>query len=195
MPRVPSHAIVTAVRETIRRHALVPRGARVLVALSGGADSVALVHILRDLEAAGDLTVAGVAHFNHQLRGAESDGDEAFCRDLAASLALPIEVGRGDVRERARLERRSIEDAARAARYGFLTAAANGLGAHAIAVAQTRDDQAETFLLRLMRGSGSRGLAGILPRAGRVIRPLLDVGRDDLRRYLEANGISYREDS
>src|SRR5262245_41372785 len=105
MPRVPSHAIVTAVRETIRRHALVPRGARVLVALSGGADSIALVHILRELEAAGELTLAGVAHFNHQLRGAEADGDEAFCRDVAASLGLPIDVGRADVRARARLAR------------------------------------------------------------------------------------------
>jgi len=192
----PSHvALLSRVRRTLGQHDLVPAGGRVLVALSGGADSVALVHILRELESAGDLTVAGLAHFNHQLRGAESDEDEAFCRDIAAALALPIEVGCDDVRARARAQHRSIEDAARAARYAFLEAAAGRLKADVIAVAHSRDDQAETFLLRLLRGAGPRGLAGIRPRAGRVIRPLLDVPRADLRRYAGEQGLAFREDS
>ena len=177
------------------RHALARGGTRVLVAVSGGADSVALLHVLLELERAGDLALAGVAHFNHQLRGADSDADETFCRDLAASLGLPIETGRGDVRASARESGRSLEDAARQARYAFFEEAADRLGADAIAVGHTRDDQAETFLLRLIRGSGPRGLAAILPRAGRVIRPLLEVPRDDLRLFAAERGLVWREDA
>lgn len=180
---------------TIRRHALLPRGGRVVVALSGGPDSVALVHVLRELESAGELAVAAIAHFNHHLRGAESDQDEAFCRQMAEALGLPFEVGRADVRALAREQGRSVEDAARVARYGFLEQAADRVGADRIAVAHTREDQAETFLLRLVRGSGSRGLAGILPRSGRVVRPLLDVSRAELRQYAEAKGLAFRTDA
>src|SRR5688572_15514013 len=157
------------VLRTVRRHALVARGGRVVVALSGGPDSVALVYLLLELQAAGELVVAGLAHFNHQLRGAEADADEAFCRAMAVALGLPFEAGRGDVRALARSERRSVEDAARAARYAFLEAAADRLAADVIAVGQSADDQAETFLLRLIRGAGPRGLAGILPRSGRIV--------------------------
>jgi tRNA(Ile)-lysidine synthase len=187
--------LLARVRLTIREHALVPRGGRIAVALSGGADSGALVHILRELEAAAELTVAGLAHFNHQLRGRESDEDESFCRALAASLGLPIDVGTADVRELARTAQRSVEDAGRAARYAFLEAAANRLGADVVAVAHSQDDQAETFLLRLMRGAGPRGLAGILPRAGRVVRPLLDVTRRELRHYAADRSLRFRDDS
>ena len=135
---------------------MLPPGGRVLVALSGGGDSVALVYLLRSLEAETHLAVAGLAHFNHQLRGAAADDDERFCREIAAGLSLPIEVGRADVREIARRERRSIEDAARRVRYAFLHEAAERLNAAAIAVGHSRDDQAETFLLRLLRGVGVR---------------------------------------
>jgi tRNA(Ile)-lysidine synthase len=183
------------VLRTVRRHALVPRGGRVLVALSGGPDSVALLHLLLELQGAGELSVAGAAHFNHQLRGEEADGDEAFCRAMAAALDLPIETGRGDVRALAREARRSVEDAARVARYAFLEAAADRLGADVVAVGHSADDQAETFLLRLIRGAGPRGLAGILPRSGRVVRPLIDVPRADLRQYVAARQLDSREDS
>lgn len=166
-----------------------------LVALSGGPDSVALVHVLRELEAAGELTVCALAHFNHQLRGADADADEAFCRRMAEALGLPFEAGRADVRALARAQGRSLEDAARVARYGFLEDAATRLGADAIAVGHTRDDQAETFLLRLLRGSGSRGLASILPRSGRVIRPLLDVSRAELREYAASHALAFRTDA
>ena len=180
---------------TIQRDGLARRGARVVAALSGGADSVALVEILCDLHEEGELVFAGLAHFNHQLRGADADADERFCRERAAALALPIEVGREDVRALAVEHGRSIEDAARTARYEFLERAADALGAELIAVAHTRDDQAETFLLRMIRGAGPRGLAGIRPRAGRIIRPLLDVPRSEVRAFVADRGLPYREDA
>jgi tRNA(Ile)-lysidine synthase len=183
------------VLRTVRRHSLIARGGRVLVAVSGGPDSVALVHLLRELEQDGELNVAGLAHFNHQLRGEDSDADEAFCRAIAVELDLPIEVGRGDVRAAARAQGRSIEDAARALRYAFLEKAADRLRAGDVAVGHSLDDQAETFLLRLIRGSGPRGLAGILPRAGRVVRPLLDISRADLRDYAAERGLAFRQDA
>jgi tRNA(Ile)-lysidine synthase len=182
------------VRRTIRKHALARGDTRVLVALSGGPDSVALTHLLLDLQSTGDLAVAGLAHFNHQLRGADADADEAFCRAMAASVGLPVDVERADVRTAAREARRSIEDMARELRYAFLERAADRVSADAIAVAHTLDDQSETFLLRLIRGSGSRGLAGILPRAGRVIRPLLEIPRGDLRAYVSDRGLAFRDD-
>jgi tRNA(Ile)-lysidine synthase len=191
--------------ETIRRHSLARPGDRVLVGLSGGADSVALLLILRELEQAGVLTVAGAAHLNHQLRGEEADGDEAFCAALAVRLGVPFRAERVDVAALARAGKRSLEDAARTARYEFFARAAADLTADVIAVAHTKEDQAETFLLRLLRGAGTRGLAAIHPRvrlpavapeARRwVVRPLLDAGREELRDYLASRGQPFRQDS
>jgi tRNA(Ile)-lysidine synthase len=186
--------ILDLLRRTIERHALVAPGGRVLVALSGGPDSVALLHLMLALQEAGDLRVAGVAHFNHQLRGDDADRDESFCRELAASLAVPIEVAAANVREAARATRCSLEDAARTLRYAFLEAAADRLNADVIAVGHSLDDQAETFLLRLIRGAGPRGLGSIYPRAGRVIRPLIEIPRADLRQYAEDHRLRWRED-
>jgi tRNA(Ile)-lysidine synthase len=183
------------VLRSIRRHALLPRGGRVLVALSGGPDSVALVHLLLELQADGDLTVAGLAHFNHQLRGIDADADETFCRAMADTLGLPFDVGRADVAAAARDAGRSIEDVARELRYAFLERAADRSSADAIAVGHSLDDQAETFLLRLVRGAGARGLAAILPRAGRVIRPLLEISRAELREFAAARGLAFRTDA
>ena len=185
---LPSRAL-----RTIRRHGLLPRGGRVLVALSGGPDSVALLHVLLELQARGALVVAGAGHFNHRLRPAAAE-DERFCRELLDELGVPLEVGSADVRGLARAERRSIEDAARRARYTFLRAAAERLAADAIAVGHSRDDQAETFLLRVLRGAGARGLAGIRPCAGPVIRPFLDVPREAIRAYAAERGLRFRED-
>jgi tRNA(Ile)-lysidine synthase len=179
---------------TMRRHRMLDGGGRVLVALSGGADSVALLDVLRTLAARGHLVLAGAAHFNHQMR-VEADLDEAFCREIAAAKGLPFEAGRGDVRAAARQRRRSIEDTARSMRYAFLEAARARLGGDVIAVAHTVDDQAETFLLRLLRGAGTAGWSGIRPRTGRVVRPLLEVTRQDLRRHLDARGLPFREDA
>jgi tRNA(Ile)-lysidine synthase len=183
-----------AVLGTIQRHALLRRGARVVVALSGGSDSVALLRLLRELEQAGELTVAGVAHLNHGLRP-EADEDERFCRAMADALGVPYRTEVADVRSRAERERTSIEDSGRRARYEFFERVADELGADAIATGHTKDDQAETFLLRLLRGAGPRGLAGIHARAGRIVRPLLDLSREDLRTYLTSIGQPFREDA
>lgn len=177
----------------ISRDALLRTGDRVLVALSGGSDSVALFLLLRELAAAGACELAGAAHLNHGLRAA-ADEDEAFCRALAESAGVPCRSERVDVGALARARGLSIEDAGRQARYAFFERVADELGAVAIATGHTRDDQAETFLLRLIRGAGPRGLAGIHPRAGRSIRPLLAVGRAELRDYLAAIGQPFRED-
>src|SRR5918993_4135879 len=188
-------SLTDSVLRTIRRHGMLPAGGRVAVALSGGPDSVALLHLLRALESRGELVLAGAAHFNHQLRAAASDADEAFCRQITAQLGVTLEVGSGDVRAFAREGKRSIEDAARRMRYEFLSAAAHRLGADAVAIGHSRDDQAETFLLRLLRGSGTRGLGSIRPRAGIIIRPLLDNTRAELRQFAADEGLTFRQDA
>jgi tRNA(Ile)-lysidine synthase len=185
--------LITTVRRTIHRHNLAEPRTRVVVALSGGSDSVALAHLLRELEAANELTVAGLAHFNHQLR-AHADRDEQFSVSTAAAIGRPILVAREDVRLRAGRERRSIEDAAHAARHEFFDRALAHFDADRVAVGHTRDDQAETFLLRLLRGAGPKGLAAMHPRRGHVIRPLLECRRVDLRAYLDERGVQYIED-
>jgi len=181
------------IRRTCRRYGLLPPGARVLVALSGGSDSVALTRILLDLAANGEFEVVGVAHFNHRLRPSAAR-DEAFCQDLAQRLALPIVTESADVAAYADEHRLSTEDAARRLRYSFLKRAAAATGASCVAVAHTQDDQAETFLLKLMRGAGLTGLGGIHPRRETVIRPLLDVTRAELRAYLGRVGERWIED-
>ena len=181
------------VRKTIERYALCPPDSHALIAISGGSDSVALLFLLRDLAENGKFTVAGLAHLNHGLR-ATADRDEQFCRDLADRLRLRITVKKEDVRGYARGRNLSVEDAARRIRYDFLEQAADAFGADRIAVGHTQDDQAETLLLKLIRGAGLTGLAGIRPWRGRVIRPLLDVSRGDLRKYLSDLGQDWIDD-
>jgi tRNA(Ile)-lysidine synthase len=183
------------VRRSIEREALIPVGSTVLAAVSGGSDSVALLRLLLELAPGLGFTVAGVGHVNHGLRGTASEGDEAFCRGLALRLALPIEVRRRDAAALALAHRTSIEVAAREARYAALAEMAARLGADLIATGHTRDDQAETFLLRLLRGAGSSGLSGIRPRRGAVVRPLLETRRQELRRYLRSIGQPFRDDA
>ena len=164
-----------------------------MIALSGGSDSVALTLILRELAAHGGFSLAGLAHVNHRLRPT-ADRDEQFCRALADRFELPIAVSRIDVADYAAAEHLSIEEAARRARYALLHRCAADLEAGRIAIGHTRDDQAETFLLKLIRGAGLTGLGGIYPRRGALIRPLLDVPRADLRDYLTGLGESWMDD-
>lgn len=186
-------ALLDCVRRFIRQHALMRAGARVLAAVSGGSDSVALAHVLRELDAAGDLKLAGLAHFNHQLRARAAD-DERVAAGVARSLNVPMLVDRADVAARARDERRSIEDAARASRYEFFERARVEAGADLVALGHTRDNQAETVLLRLVRGAGPRGLSGMHPRHGHIVRPLLGCRRRDLREWLDERDIPFIED-
>ena len=181
------------VLEALWREQLVLPGGRVFAALSGGADSVALTLLLHEIAPAGGLVLAGVVHLNHQLREAAA-GDERFCRELAARLALPIEVEQADVRGLAERAGVSIEAAGHRARYALFERVAGRERDARVVTAHTRDDQAETYLMRLIRGAGPAGLAGIRPRRGRVVRPLLQVSRRELRAYLAARGQPFRED-
>jgi tRNA(Ile)-lysidine synthase len=175
--------MIDRVRQFIRQHDLIRPDTRIVAAVSGGSDSVALACVLRELHARGEVVLAGLAHFNHQLRAA-ADRDERHTAALAASLDVPFLADREDVRARARAARRSLEDAARAARYAFFHRARLHYGADAVALGHTRDDQAETFLLRLLRGAGPRGLAAMYPRHDWVVRPLLGCRRNELREFL-----------
>ncbi len=187
------NALLQQVRRTIRRHGLCPTGTRVLVGLSGGSDSVALTLLLRELGEHLEFEAVGLAHVNHQLRE-NAARDERFCRDLAARLGLPILVHAIDVKAYAGANRVSIEEAARRLRYDVLEQAASELGATRIAVGHTMDDQAETFLLKLARGAGATGLGAIYPSRERVIRPLLEISRSELREYLTAAGEVWVDD-
>ncbi|HLG59036.1 MAG TPA: tRNA lysidine(34) synthetase TilS [Vicinamibacterales bacterium] len=181
------------VRRTIRRHALCPPGSRLLVGISGGSDSVALAVVLRELSEHGGFSVVSLAHVNHRLRPTAAR-DEDFCRAFAERLGLPILVEAMDVQAYAISQRLSIEDAARRLRYDSLRRGAIEVSADRVAVGHTRDDQAETFLLKLIRGAGLTGLGGIYPQRGDVIRPLLDVSRSALRDYLVSLGQRWVED-
>jgi tRNA(Ile)-lysidine synthase len=185
--------LLPRVRRFVAQHGLFRAETRVVVALSGGSDSVALALILRQLDAARELRLVGAAHFNHQLRD-EAARDQAFSASVARSLDVPFAAGLEDVRARARRERRSIEDAAREARYEFFECVRRQFDAAVVALGHTRDDQAETFLLRLLRGAGPRGLAAMYPRHGTIVRPLLDCRRMELRRYLDERNMTYVDD-
>ena len=161
-------------------------GETVLVAVSGGSDSVALLHVLRELAPTFGLTLH-VLHVDHGLR-AESPRDAEFVRALGDRLGVPVDV------ERVTIGPGSVEAAARDARYAALEAWADRLGAHRIAIGHSADDQAETVLMRLLDGAGVRGLAGIPPRRGRVIRPLIETRRQALRDALVAAGLDWVED-
>jgi len=172
-----------------RTESLIPPGSRVVCAVSGGADSVAMLHCLMSLR--GELSIAvSAAHYNHRLRGAESDRDEAFVRALCRDWDVPLTVGSGDVAARAAQTGESVEEAARAMRYAFF-ASLPGL----VATAHTADDNLETVLLNLLRGTGLRGLCGIPPRRGAIIRPLLCLTRDEVAAYSRENGLRHVEDS
>ena len=187
--------LVNRVSRTIARWQLLGRDDRVAIAISGGSDSVALAWLLREIAPEFQVELAGLIHVNHRLRGAASDGDESFCRDLATRLSLPIEVHHRDVVALARARGVSLETAAREARYECFEKGAVALDATVVATGHTQDDQAETVLLRLLRGAGTRGLSGIRIRRGRFIRPLLETRREDLRRYLLGLGEAWCEDA
>jgi len=202
--------LAQAVRSYIQKYELLKPGDRVGVAVSGGADSVALLRVLVELRKELGVTLA-VAHFNHQLRGADADADEQFVQELARGLRLEFLPDRGDVAGYAADHRLSIEAAARELRLQYFTRLLRAGPLNKIATAHTLDDQAETVLLRVARGTGTRGLAGIYPRlpvsqsgvadrnpdgkaARFIVRPLLGTRRSQLEEYLAELGQEWRED-
>jgi tRNA(Ile)-lysidine synthase len=187
--------IIERVRRFAAQHQLWAPEVRVLAAVSGGSDSIALLFLLRELAARGELILAGLAHLHHHIRGADADADAAFCRALAARLEIAAFVGDADVPATAARDGVSIEVAGREARQRFYSEAMAAAGASRVAVAHTRDDQAETVLLRLTRGAGSAGLAGIAPRRGALVRPVLDATRNELQQFLRARGETWHEDA
>jgi len=181
------------VEKTIREYGLLLPQEKVLVACSGGADSVCLLHLLLELRDRGPWELC-VAHFNHQLRK-EAEEDEAFVSKIALDHGLEFYSGSQDVRAYALRNRLNLEEAGRKLRYTFLEKTAARIGATKIATAHTLNDQAETFLMRLLRGSGLRGLAGIAPiRDDLIVRPLLQVERKEIENYLSGKNLKYRVD-
>ena len=183
------------VLEYIHRHGLLKAGDRVGVAVSGGTDSVALLRLL--LELRGELgIVLSVLHFHHGIRGAEADGDAEFVAGLAQRHSLELHSGSGDAPGHAGARQASLETAARELRYQFFAKLIKSGAADKIATGHTLDDQAETVLMKSLRGAGTRGRAGIYPAlATGIVRPLLSVRRGELEEYLRGLGQDWHEDS
>lgn len=168
-----------------------PPGTRVLAAVSGGLDSMCLLHLLCR---GGQGLAVTAAHFNHGLRGECADRDEAFVQAYCAQWGIPCVCGRGDVRALAAREHLSVEEAARTLRYGFLERTAREQGCERILTAHHADDNAETMLLNLIRGTGVRGLSGIPAARGKLLRPLRNVSRAELEQYAQTHDIPHQED-
>jgi len=178
-----------------RRSGFFRPGERVGVAVSGGGDSILLLEFMKHLARETGLILA-VVHFNHHLRGAESDADELFVRELAESLGLEFIRGEADVARVAREKRRNLEATARELRYRFFFLLINRGRLDKVATAHTANDQAETVLLRLLRGTGTRGLGGIYPVLnGKVVRPFLNLTRAEVEAELATRKLEYRVDS
>lgn len=178
------------VERYIEKHKLLKHSELYIVALSGGADSVALLLLLKN----GGFNIHA-AHCNFHLRGEESDRDEAFCEQLCADENIPFHRAHFDTREYADLHKVSIEMAARELRYRWFEQLRQDIGAAGICVAHHRDDSVETVLLNLVRGTGLRGLTGIQPRNGHILRPLLCVSRSEIEAFLAEKGQKYVTDS
>jgi len=199
------------VRDTIDRHDLLSRGETIIVGVSGGPDSLCLLHALRVLAPEYNAALH-VAHLNHQLRDADSDADAAFVAQLAAEWGLPYTIVSRNVTAYAERERLAIEEAARQMRYGFLAEVAQRVGSRTIAVAHHADDQAESVLMHIIRGSGIAGLRGMRPKSDIrglkldesairlstpiiwLVRPLLYVTRAEIELYCQENGLHPRFD-
>ncbi len=182
--------MIERVAKVMHRYNMLPRGSRLGVAVSGGADSVSLMHVLRELAGEFDARLT-VLHVNHELRGEESAADERFVKELAARLGLPALVCAAPVPPG-----ENLEQAARDLRLGFFRRAMAETPLDAVATGHTADDQAETVLFRFLRGSGGAGLSGIRPvTAEGLVRPLIECGRAETEGYLRQRGIAWREDS
>ena len=184
------------VERFIVEHGLVEKQGPLLVGVSGGVDSVCLLHVLVELRNRLNINLH-VAHLNHQLRGDESDADAEYVRRLARDLDVPSTIDKRDVQEYREIRQCSLEEAAREVRYTFFSEVAELLGGNAVTVAHTANDQAETILMHIIRGTGLSGLRGMRPLSRwnlpdgnllTVARPLLDASREDIETYCAIHG-------
>ncbi|MBI4368458.1 MAG: tRNA lysidine(34) synthetase TilS [Candidatus Omnitrophica bacterium] len=183
---------------TIRKFRMIEKGETVFVAVSGGCDSVTLFHLLLEIRKPWKLRL-GILHVNHQLRGLASDRDEAFVRQLAHREKIPFFTTRVRVRQKAKQQKSSLEEAARQLRYQFFEETAKTKGAGKVVLAHTQDDQAETVLMRIITGTGLQGLQAIRPKRKSndlyFVRPLIETSRDQIRHFAKEHHIRFREDS
>lgn len=182
-------AFLKNIQNTAHRFGLWKRGDRMVVAVSGGPDSTCLLHLLAELAKKYEWKLH-IAHVNYRLRGEESDADEALVRKHADSLDIPITVFRLELSD----STSNLEARLRVVRYEFFESLRMRLGFDLLAVAHTEDDQAETVLLRLLRGAGLRGLGAMRPRDGAVVRPLLFTPKSEVLRFLQENDLAFRID-
>ena len=174
----------------VQKHGILSKGEKVLVAVSGGIDSVVLLHLLRQIQPLWQLTLS-VAHLNHGLRGPSADHDEAFVKELTDGLRLPFYSKKEDVKAYVKKHRLSLEEGARDVRFAFLMHLLKTLKYDKLALGHHANDQAETILMNIIRGSGLRGCQGMRPVRGSIIRPLLFAMKDEIESYAEQHKITY----
>jgi tRNA(Ile)-lysidine synthase len=186
--------LIKMIKATIKKHSMLKRGNTVLIGVSGGADSIALLHILLKLSPEFDLRL-GIAHLNHGLRVAESERDADFVKSVAENLNLPFYHQKIDVKNFSNHHKLSIEEAGRTLRYKFFNITAQKHGFDKIALGHQKEDMAETILINILRGSGPQGISGIPPKRDQVIRPLININRTDIEIFLQSENIAHIKDS
>ncbi|WIV13054.1 tRNA lysidine(34) synthetase TilS [Proteiniborus sp. MB09-C3] len=178
---------------SIKEYSLIAKNDRIVIGVSGGPDSMALLYILKDLKDELGFNIY-VAHINHGIRNEEADADEEFVRNICLKFSLPFYSTKVNMDEYARENKITSEEAGRAIRYGFFNKILDGIGGGKIAVAHNKNDQAETLLMRFFRGTGLEGLRGMEHKNMNIIRPLLDISREEIEKYCRDNNIAVRID-